>query len=225
MPLPSLSAVKRSRVSTSHLSGRRDAGFTLIELLTVIAIIGILAAIIVPTVGAVRASAKTAGCASNLRQIGMAMNLYANENKGSLPKVINRDGLSPSTTWMQKIAPFVSVDSQVGAAADGKARAAGVLLCPAFEYDPTTRFAPYGMNIYVDPVTGSKWNYQTNIPSPSRVFLVLEINYNGDTYSPSSGDVTRRHPGNTANFLFADGHVERISTPVPATDERWQPKM
>lgn len=204
-------------------SPRFVRAFTLIELLTVIAIIGILAAIIIPTVGAVRASAKTSGCASNLRQIGMAMALYANENGGRLPKVHNRDGLTPSTTWMQKIAPYVSVDGQLGAAADGKARAAGVLLCPAFDYDPATRFAPYGMNIYVDPVTGSPWNYQANLPAPSRIFLVVEINYNGDTHSPSGGDVARRHPGNGANFLFADGHVEKISTPVPATDERWRP--
>ena len=199
--------------------------FTLIELLAVIAIIGILAAIIIPVVGAVRASAKSSGCASNLRQIGMAMRLYANENGGRFPKVHNRDGLTPSTTWMQKIAPYVSVDGQLGAASEGKARAAGVLLCPAFDYDPATRFAPYGMNIYIDPVSGSPWNYQTRLPDPGKVFLVVEINYNGDTHSPSGGDVARRHPGDAANFLFADGHVEKIATPVPATDPRWRPAL
>lgn len=59
--------------------------FTLIELLTVIAIIGILAAILIPTVGAVRAVAKKANCASNLREIGRLCLLYANENKGFMP--------------------------------------------------------------------------------------------------------------------------------------------
>lgn len=63
------------------------AGFTLIELLTVIAIIGILAAIIIPTVSAVKTRAAQAKALSNLRQIGSAFSLYANDNKGFLPKV------------------------------------------------------------------------------------------------------------------------------------------
>lgn len=55
--------------------------FTLIELLTVIAIIGILAAIIIPTVGKVRMTARKAQTTSNLRQIGIAIIQYANDRK------------------------------------------------------------------------------------------------------------------------------------------------
>jgi prepilin-type N-terminal cleavage/methylation domain-containing protein/prepilin-type processing-associated H-X9-DG protein len=65
--------------------------FTLIELLTVIAIIGILAAIIIPTVGKVRQTAIRSQCASNLRQNAMAYILYANDNKGRIPRQ-NPDG-------------------------------------------------------------------------------------------------------------------------------------
>lgn len=61
------------------------AGFTLIELLTVIAIIGILAAIIIPTVGTVRAKAQRTVDASNLREIAKAAMIYASDNNDRLP--------------------------------------------------------------------------------------------------------------------------------------------
>ena len=60
---------------------RKPSGFTLIELLTVIAIIGILAAILVPTVSKVRATAKKAQCVAVLRQWGNAVSLFANNNR------------------------------------------------------------------------------------------------------------------------------------------------
>lgn len=70
--------------SVMRLRSRRPslAAFTLIELLTVIAIIGILAAIIIPVVGKARASATRAQCVSHLRQIGIAATLFSSDNKG-----------------------------------------------------------------------------------------------------------------------------------------------
>ncbi len=64
---------------------RSSRGFTLIELLTVIAIIAILAAILIPAAARVRESAKDSRCTGNLRQIGVGIQSYTNDNRGSLP--------------------------------------------------------------------------------------------------------------------------------------------
>ncbi len=64
---------------------RRSKGFTLIELLVVIAIIGILAAMVFPVFARARESARKAVCLSNVKNIGLAIQMYLGDNNDTLP--------------------------------------------------------------------------------------------------------------------------------------------
>src|SRR6185295_9016775 len=68
---------------------RRARGFTLIELLVVIAIIAILAAMILPALAAAKEKAKRINCTNDLKQLGMAIMIYAGENRDFYPQAPN----------------------------------------------------------------------------------------------------------------------------------------
>jgi prepilin-type N-terminal cleavage/methylation domain-containing protein/prepilin-type processing-associated H-X9-DG protein len=97
----------------------RSRGFTLIELLVVIAIIAILAAILFPVFAQVRDKARMASCASNARQLSLAVQLYTQDQDEVLPMACNYDAplTAPNRMYMGQVRPYVKND--------------GVFLCPS----------------------------------------------------------------------------------------------
>ncbi|MDQ2733246.1 MAG: type II secretion system GspH family protein [Armatimonadota bacterium] len=84
-------------------------GFTLIELLVVIAIISILAGILLPVFAQAREKARQATCLSNLKQIGMAMEIYTQDADGAFPLACQNPGsgtLYP-VSWMAALHPYI----------------------------------------------------------------------------------------------------------------------
>jgi prepilin-type N-terminal cleavage/methylation domain-containing protein/prepilin-type processing-associated H-X9-DG protein len=75
----------------------RNRGFTLIELLVVIAIISVLAAMLLPALSQATECARRSSCLTNLRQLGLALRMYADENEGMLPPRIHPN------RWCQRI--------------------------------------------------------------------------------------------------------------------------
>src|SRR4051794_15453766 len=82
----------------SRTQSKKPSAFTLVELLVVIAIIAVLIAILLPVVSMARERANRAGCASNLRQLGIALVMYAGDNKGQYPLVRDYNTMPPSDT-------------------------------------------------------------------------------------------------------------------------------
>lgn len=95
---------------------KRARGFTLIELLVVVAIIAILISILLPSLAAARKAARATVCQSNLRQLGMASQVYETEQRGYLPAEGWADGdtaghpLGPwddSSFWVNVLPPMI----------------------------------------------------------------------------------------------------------------------
>jgi prepilin-type N-terminal cleavage/methylation domain-containing protein len=92
-------------VRTKNTAHNSATGFTLVELLVVIAIIGVLTALLVPALARGKSAAKRTACASNLRQLSLAAQMYCDDNDGKLfPYRFENDAIG-TRYWFGWIAP------------------------------------------------------------------------------------------------------------------------
>jgi prepilin-type N-terminal cleavage/methylation domain-containing protein/prepilin-type processing-associated H-X9-DG protein len=213
------------------LSGknRQDVnGFTLIELLVVIAIIAILAAILFPVFAKAKAKAQQTTCSSNLKQIGMAFQMYAQDYDGWIFTSAKLNGGGYESPWHTRLHLY------------GYVKTKNILVCPAFppnrwkDSDPNAQYYTYGINYsqmesapYVATSTNGTytWYYCSlyKIDQPSKFIMLADsagivsslATYKKQAYAfkynPVEGMIHMRHNG-VAVIAFADGHVEACDT-------------
>jgi prepilin-type processing-associated H-X9-DG protein len=207
----------------NRFATRCVGAFTLLETLAVVAIIAVLAAVLVPTATKGFRRAQEAGCLNNLRQMGLATEMFLQEQDGYMPDL---------NWWAQELLPYVKETS----------KEKNVFWCPAATRKESPLNASGNLGRYPDgsviPIAyGINANYPSNngqilngnrgtrvperrkltVPDPQKVVLFLDgAGGYANIFFDTASRVSRRHARSEdplrmqLNALFVDGHVEPI---------------
>jgi prepilin-type N-terminal cleavage/methylation domain-containing protein/prepilin-type processing-associated H-X9-DG protein len=221
-------ALRRLLQKGTHMSLRlsRPLGFTLVELLVVIAIIGLLAALLFPIFARAREKARQTTCVSNMRQLGQAFTMYAqdydqrlpDQMSGNLPIDIN--ALAISHDWETHLRPYT--------------KSAEISHCPSDPFSIPLKVPNTSMILFTSYST--PFNVQakslSEMPASALTVLLVEnrqLDNLGSNYwavsqlgkasfTPPEGALWEQPDffhNDTGNYLFVDGHVKTLAGPNP----------
>lgn len=233
-----------SQTSRHELFGPRRA-FTLVELLVVIAVVGILASLLLPALNQGKAAARRIQCVDNLRQLGLATQMYWDENDDFTFRYQIGATNGGRLYWFGWIKPGTEgnrdFDASLGALYP-YLQGNGVEICPSLDYNNTlykykARGAAYGYgyNFHL----GQRSINTSRIVRPADTVLMADAAQVNDFQAPASPDNPMieefyyvdaddgagypnahfRHQ-KQANVLLCDGHVDREKPVTGSLDSR-----
>jgi len=197
--------------------------------LVVIAVIAVLAAMLFPVVQAARKKTWESACASNLHQLGLAVEMYLQDHDEVFPVSYVATTGGPYVSWREAVQPYV--------------RSRQILICPAWEHRgpkaaelPPELQATYAINAWLSPPDLTAMGGGSGetvglaaVADPTGTVMLCDAGYSN---SPVALDLdhyltlgmqeqvlpTQRHH-EAANYCFVDGHVKKLSEPATRSPE------